>query len=183
MNIRTLHVADIELPPTLERLRDLAGGELVAEGTPEEVAAFEADARPDAYESEVDGTVHVAMVMGEIGEGEDVLVRVHSECLTGDVFGSTRCDCGAQLHRAMDLIQAEGTGAILLALRSGGKFVTNPDPARSLEVGDVLIVVGTADQVHAAIAAERLNCSWMAPVMTGRVLALDPGPAPVAVRG
>src|SRR5439155_6160997 len=64
--------------------------------------------RSVAYESEVDGRVHVAMVAGDMGEGDGVLVRVHSECLTGDVFGSLRCDCGTQLDRALERVGTEG---------------------------------------------------------------------------
>ena len=65
------------------------------------------------YHSLVDGRQHVAMVMGEMGDGEDVLVRVHSECLTGDVFGSVRCDCGEQLSLAMSKVKEEGRGVVL----------------------------------------------------------------------
>lgn len=65
------------------------------------------------YTSLVDGIEHVALVAGEIGDGEDILVRVHSECLTGDVFGSRRCDCGQQLHTALKKIQEEGRGVLL----------------------------------------------------------------------
>ncbi len=65
------------------------------------------------YHSLVDGRQHVALVMGEIGDGEDVLVRVHSECLTGDVFGSMRCDCGEQLSLAMTKVADEGRGVVL----------------------------------------------------------------------
>ena len=53
------------------------------------------------YRSDIDGAEHLALVLGDIGDGEDMLTRVHSECLTGDVFGSQRCDCGAQLDAAM----------------------------------------------------------------------------------
>jgi len=60
-----------------------------------------------------DGTEQVALVYGELGDGEDVLVRAHSECLTGDVFGSQRCDCGAQLDAAMARIAARGRGVLL----------------------------------------------------------------------
>ncbi len=59
------------------------------------------------------GAEHVALVCGDVSQASDVLVRVHSECLTGDVFGSTRCDCGEQLHHAQQLIQAAGKGLIL----------------------------------------------------------------------
>src|SRR5216683_2646778 len=65
------------------------------------------------YLNSVDGTEHVALVLGDLGDGEQVLTRVHSECLTGDVFGSQRCDCGAQLDAAMTAIAAEGRGAVL----------------------------------------------------------------------
>jgi len=65
------------------------------------------------YKSLVDSRQHVALVMGEIGSGEDVLVRVHSECLTGDVFASQRCDCGEQLDQALELIGKEGRGILL----------------------------------------------------------------------
>jgi 3,4-dihydroxy 2-butanone 4-phosphate synthase/GTP cyclohydrolase II len=66
-----------------------------------------------AYESVLDGEHHVALVKGEIVGRENTLVRVHSECLTGDVFGSLRCDCGPQLHRAMSLINENGSGVLV----------------------------------------------------------------------
>jgi 3,4-dihydroxy 2-butanone 4-phosphate synthase / GTP cyclohydrolase II len=66
-----------------------------------------------AYQSTLDGIEHVAIVYGDIGPGEDLLVRVHSECLTGDVFGSHRCDCGDQLRLAQERIVAEGRGVVL----------------------------------------------------------------------
>ncbi len=65
------------------------------------------------YRSRLDGIEHVALVKGELGDGEDVLVRVHSECLTGDVFGSLRCDCGPQLEAALAAVAAEGRGVVL----------------------------------------------------------------------
>ncbi|MHB8189114.1 MAG: bifunctional 3,4-dihydroxy-2-butanone-4-phosphate synthase/GTP cyclohydrolase II [Ferrimicrobium sp.] len=66
-----------------------------------------------AYESLLDGEQHVALVKGEIHDVDNLLVRVHSECLTGDTFGSLRCDCGPQLQRSMELIAAEGSGVIV----------------------------------------------------------------------
>jgi 3,4-dihydroxy 2-butanone 4-phosphate synthase/GTP cyclohydrolase II len=69
--------------------------------------------RAVGYRSSFDGTEHIALVYGEIGDGLDVLVRVHSECLTGDVLGSLRCDCGAQLRAAMHRVAQEGRGIIL----------------------------------------------------------------------
>jgi 3,4-dihydroxy 2-butanone 4-phosphate synthase / GTP cyclohydrolase II len=69
--------------------------------------------RAVGYRSKLDGREHVAFVIGDIGDGEDVLTRVHSECLTGDVFGSLRCDCGTQLDMAMAQVAAEGRGVVL----------------------------------------------------------------------
>ncbi len=69
--------------------------------------------RAVGYRSTLDGTELVALVMGDIGEGDNVLVRAHSECLTGDVFGSLRCDCGPQLEAAMSVIGEEGRGVVL----------------------------------------------------------------------
>ena len=59
------------------------------------------------------------MVKGDIGDGEDVLCRIHSECLTGDAFGSLRCDCGPQLQKAMQMIEAEGRGIVLYMRQEG----------------------------------------------------------------
>jgi 3,4-dihydroxy 2-butanone 4-phosphate synthase / GTP cyclohydrolase II len=86
---------------------------------PTEHGAFTAH----AYESMVDGRVHVALVMGEVGDGERILVRVHSECLTGDVFGSRRCDCGTQLDDALAKIGAEGRGVLLYIRGHEGRAI------------------------------------------------------------
>ena len=72
-----------------------------------------------AYVSDVTGEEHLAFVAGEIEEEEPILVRVHSQCLTGDIFGSERCDCGPQLHGALDRIQREGRGVLLYLLQEG----------------------------------------------------------------
>jgi 3,4-dihydroxy 2-butanone 4-phosphate synthase/GTP cyclohydrolase II len=69
--------------------------------------------RAVGYDSLLDGIEHLAFVYGDIGDGEDVLVRVHSECLTGDVFGSLRCDCGPQLDAALTAVAEEGRGVVL----------------------------------------------------------------------
>jgi 3,4-dihydroxy 2-butanone 4-phosphate synthase/GTP cyclohydrolase II len=69
--------------------------------------------RAYVYESVLDGEQHLALAMGDVAGSEDVLVRVHSECLTGDVFRSLRCDCGPQLQNALALIEAEGTGVLI----------------------------------------------------------------------
>ena len=74
------------------------------------------------YQNILNGEHHVALVKGEIGDGEDVLCRVHSECLTGDVFGSLRCDCGEQLAAAMEQIEKEDRG-ILLYMRQEGRGI------------------------------------------------------------
>jgi len=72
-----------------------------------------------AYRNTVNGEEHVALVMGEIDPQEPVLVRVHSQCLTGDVFGSARCDCGVQLDAALERIAVEGKGVLLYLLQEG----------------------------------------------------------------
>ncbi len=72
-----------------------------------------------AYEDLTTGKEHVALVLGDLGDGEDVLVRLHSSCLTGDVFHSARCDCGPQLHTAMRRVAAEGRGVILYLNQEG----------------------------------------------------------------
>ena len=71
------------------------------------------------YKSEPDGLEHLALVKGDVAQGGPVLVRVHSECFTGDVFGSARCDCGDQLHAAMRMIEREGRGAVLYMRQEG----------------------------------------------------------------
>ncbi len=71
------------------------------------------------YVNDITGEHHVALVKGEIGDGEDVLCRVHSECLTGDAFGSQRCDCGEQLQSAMRQVEAEGRGIVLYMRQEG----------------------------------------------------------------
>jgi 3,4-dihydroxy 2-butanone 4-phosphate synthase/GTP cyclohydrolase II len=77
------------------------------------------DFRAIAYANDVDDNVHMALVKGEIKGGDKVLVRVHSECLTGDVFSSRRCDCGEQLHNAMEMIEKEGDGVVLYMRQEG----------------------------------------------------------------
>ena len=74
------------------------------------------------YINDITGEHHVALVKGDIGDGENILCRVHSECLTGDVFGSQRCDCGPQLHAAMKQINEEGKG-VLLYMRQEGRGI------------------------------------------------------------
>jgi 3,4-dihydroxy 2-butanone 4-phosphate synthase/GTP cyclohydrolase II len=78
--------------------------------------------RIHAYESLIDREHHVALVLGELKPEDEVLVRVHSQCLTGDIFSSSRCDCGLQLHRALEMISAAGQG-VLLYLRQEGRGI------------------------------------------------------------
>ena len=80
------------------------------------------DFRAFGYVNRLNGEHHVALVKGEIGDGENLLCRVHSECLTGDTFGSLRCDCGEQLASALRQIEAEGRG-VLLYMRQEGRGI------------------------------------------------------------
>ncbi|WP_392969764.1 bifunctional 3,4-dihydroxy-2-butanone-4-phosphate synthase/GTP cyclohydrolase II [Streptomyces sp. LN245] len=86
------------------------------------------------YRSTADGVEHVALVHGEIGEGEDVLVRVHSECLTGDVFHSHRCDCGPQLQTSMRRIQTEGRGIVVYLRGHEGRGIGLLSKLRAYEL-------------------------------------------------
>ncbi len=79
--------------------------------------------RAIGYRSLIEPTEHLALVIGDIGDGQDILVRVHSECLTGDVFGSLRCDCGPQLHAAMQAVVDEGRGIVLYVKGHEGRGI------------------------------------------------------------
>ena len=94
------------------------------------------DFRAYAYESTVDARTHVALVAGEIGEGTGILTRVHSECLTGDVFGSLRCDCGRQLDQAIALVGKEGRGVVLYVRGHEGRAIGLTHKLRAYELQD-----------------------------------------------
>ncbi|ALV49141.1 bifunctional 3,4-dihydroxy-2-butanone-4-phosphate synthase/GTP cyclohydrolase II [Streptomyces althioticus] len=86
------------------------------------------------FRSTVDGVEHVALVHGDLGDGADVLVRMHSECLTGDVFGSQRCDCGPQLDASLDRIQEEGRGVVVYLRGHEGRGIGLMSKLRAYEL-------------------------------------------------
>src|SRR4051812_16896585 len=101
------------------RIRSALGRPLVRAVATAKLPTEFGDFEIHAYEDLTNGKEHVALVLGEIGDGHALLVRVHSSCLTGDVFHSARCDCGPQLALAMERVAAEGRGVILYLNQEG----------------------------------------------------------------
>jgi 3,4-dihydroxy 2-butanone 4-phosphate synthase / GTP cyclohydrolase II len=104
--------------------KDLAEYRLLKEALVEEVTSttmptHSGEFRSVAFKNLLDDQIHIALVKGEVKHDEPTLVRVHSQCLTGDVFGSYRCDCGEQLKKSMEMIEKEGTGVLLYLYQEG----------------------------------------------------------------
>ena len=97
----------------------LASEQLVEQGVEVDMPTQYGHFRLIPFRQKSNGLEHIAIIKGDIADGEPVLVRVHSSCATGDIFGSMRCDCGDQLHKAMEMIEKEGRGAVVYLSQEG----------------------------------------------------------------
>ena len=116
------------------------------------------------FKQKSNGLEHIALIKGEWKEDENILVRVHSSCMTGDIFGSHRCDCGAQLHRAMELIEKEGKGVIVYLNQEGrgiglmNKMKDYKLKEEGMDTVDANLCLGfKADERHYGVGAEILR--------------------------
>lgn len=142
----------------------MANNLLVTKATCARIPTSDGEFQLCVYENNQDDKEHMAIVMGDVFDGEDVLVRIHSECFTGDVLGSRRCDCGEQLQRAMELISSEQRGVVIY-MRQEGRGIGLKEKLRAynlqdggLDTVDANLVLGhKADARHYDIAAKILE--------------------------